>query len=285
MMRKTAILGSGILLAVLAAGLSIAQAPVLTSGETVSEAQIHAVAAVKPVKTSKKRKRVYLAAAALPSAPSSTKTLLPAVVQTDITPHHQELADTVLRALPSGCRDHLRNFYVQYTGAKNRGLGGKTTVIIAGNVSDEEFAGLLTHECGHVIHSNWTGSAKTETAFRDGKDIFRSDSPVVDFFSISWTAADILQEGSRKADFVSGYAQSDAFEDFAETFAMYILHRDAFEERAKTNAAIAAKLNWMKTNLPTNADLLGTSRYTWDKSVPWDVTRLPYTLAAYAVAQ
>lgn len=281
MMRKTALLGSSILLALLlTAGLSLADLQGLTSTETPSEAQIHAVATIKPVKSSQKKKRAYLAAAATSSAKPSKPTLLPAVVQTDITPHHQKLADSVLRALPSGCRDKLRNFYVQYTGAKSRGLGGKTTIILTGSVSDEEFTALLTHECAHVIHSNWTGTAKTETAFRDGKDAFRTDSPVVDFFSISWMGADILKENAKKADFASGYAQSDAFEDFAESFAMYILHRDAFEARAETNTAMAAKLQWMKTNLPTNDDLLGTSRYTWDKSVPWDVTKLPYTLAS-----
>lgn len=279
MMRKSAILVSSFLLAVLTAGVSIAEAPAVTSNQTAGlpsiEAQTHAVAVTKAVKTNQKKKRL------LAAAPSLTKpALLPAVVQTDITPHHQELADKVLRTLPAGCRDHLRNFYVQYTNVKSRGLGGKTTIIIAGNVSDEEFAALLTHECGHVIHSNMTGTSYAgATDFHDGKDVFYADSPVVSFFAISWTEANVLRADSKKADFVSGYADSDAFEDFAETFAMYILHRDAFEQRAKTNTAIAAKLDWMKTNLPMPNDAMGTSRYSWDKVVPWDVTKLPYTLA------
>lgn len=279
-MRKSAILGSSFLLAVLTAGVSIAEAPTLTSADTAvsasGEAETHAVASVKPVKSSNKKKRLLAAA----TVPKKT-TLLPAVVQADIIPHHQQLADQVLRALPSGCRDHLRNFYVQYTNVKNRGLGGKTTIIIAGNVSDEEFAALLIHECGHVIHSNMTGTSYAgATDFKDGKDIFYADSPVVSFFNISWTEADVLRAETKKADFVSGYADSDAFEDFAETFAMYILHRDAFEQRAKGNTAIAAKLDWMKTNLPMPSDAMGSSRYSWDKVVPWDVTKLPYTLVS-----
>jgi len=277
-MRKTAILGSGFLLAVLTAGIcmaSVAEAPSVTSGQ-----QVHAVAATKPVSSSQKRKRAYLAATTSAIAKPAKQIFLPAVVQTDITPHHQQLADSVLRTLPSGCRDHLRNFYVQYVNAKNRGLGGKTTIIITGNVPDEEFAGLLTHECGHVIHSNLTGTQRSgATNFRDGKDTFYADSPLVSFFSISWTEADVLRAKAKKADFVSGYAESNAFEDFAEAFTMYVLHRDAFEARAKTNIAIAAKLEWMKTNLPLPTDIMGVSRYRWDKTVPWDVTKLPYTLA------
>ncbi len=278
-MRKSALLVSSFLLAVVMAGVSIAEAPSVTSGRTADlpylEAQTHAVAKVKPVKATAKQKRL------LAAATSTKPALLPAVVQADIIPHHQELSDKVLRALPSGCRNYLRNFYVQYTNVKNRGLGGKSTIIIAGNVPDEEFAGLLTHECGHVIHSNLMGTSRAgATAYRDGKDFFYGDSPIVSFFDISWTGADVLRAEAKKADFVSGYAESDAFEDFAETFAMYVLHRDALEERAKTNASIAAKLAWMKTNMPMADDALGTSRYTWEKSVPWDVTKLPYTLAA-----
>jgi hypothetical protein len=79
---------------------------------------------------------------------------------------------------------------------------------------------------------------------------------------------------------MSGYAQTDAFEDFAETFTAYVLHRDAFEQRAKSNAAINAKLQWMKTNLPISANALGTSQYVWNGKIPWDATKLAFTANA-----
>ncbi len=280
MFRKTAIIGLTIMFSgALALSASIALTPRVTSVEAnipQNDAD-HAVASPKKVSSSQKRKR--LAAALLTN---DQERLLPAVEKSDITPAHQKLADSVLRALPSGCRDHLRNFFVQYKNPKNRGLGGKTTIILAGNVPDEEFTGLLIHECAHVIHSNMPGSPLSgKSAFVDGADPFYNDSPIAAFFSISWTEADLLKRESKKNDFVSGYAMSDAFEDFAETFAMYILHRDAFEERAKTNTAIAAKLEWMKMNLPMNNNALGTSRYVWEKTVPWDVTKLPFTASSF----
>lgn len=279
--RKTAILGSSLLLVFLTAGVSVADTPLLTRRSTVVETGTHPVAAIKPIKSANKRKRAYLAAPASILQQNTSPALLPAVVQADITPHHQKLADSVLRTLPSGCRDHLQNFYVQYSNVKSRGLGGKTTIIIAGNVPDEEFVGLLVHECGHVIHSNMTGTdSSSVSAFSDGNTPFYTDSPSVSFFSINWMKEGILKANATKKDFISGYAQSDVFEDFAETFAMYILHRSAFEERALTNPSIAAKLEWMNTNLPTGGNILGTSRYTWDSVVPWDVTKLAYTLAA-----
>lgn len=206
-----------------------------------------------------------------------TGNLLPVVRQKNIREDHQHIADTVLRRLPSGCRDHLKNFYVLYNNPKQRGLGGKSTIILDGTASDTEFAALLVHECSHVIHANMPGSSKSDmSAFKDGKDTFAADSPVVSFFSISWIQSNIMKQGQTKEDFVSGYAQSDAFEDFAETFAAYVLQRPSLIERARTSTAMAAKLAWMETNLPLVDHLLGIPQYTWDNVVPWDTTKLAY---------
>lgn len=276
---KTAFTSFCALLTAFFAVLIIAELPSLTSAQSPSDSAIHESPSKKIVSSATKKKRALLAQA-VATKPAIAPKLLPAVDKADITPHHRNLADKVLRALPGGCRDNLRNFFVQYKDVKNRGLGGKTTIILAGNVPDEEFTGLLTHECAHVIHSNLMGtSAGSKTTFVDGKDVFMSNSPIVGFFAISWNEENVLRAGAVDADFVSGYAEADSFEDFAETFAMYVLHRDALELRAKTNPSIAAKLEWMKTNLPMSSDVLGTSRYKWEKTVPWDITKLPLVLA------
>lgn len=210
--------------------------------------------------------------------PAEEESLLPAVSHDDITVHHQELADAVLRALPFHCRTYLRNFYVQYQNATSRGLGGTSTIILDGSVPDDEFVALLIHECGHVTSGNMKGTSDAgATAFRDGKELFYANSPAAQFFAISWQTTNIRTRGTSTRDYVSGYARSDAFEDFAETFAMYILHRPALRERAKTNTAIAQKLAWMETYLPLPENTFGISQYTWDGTVPWDVTRLEYT--------
>jgi hypothetical protein len=206
-----------------------------------------------------------------------TTPLLPVVDQKSIHANQRILADTVLRKLPSLCRDNLKNFYVLYQNASQRGLGGKSTIIIDGTAPDNEFVGLLVHECGHVIHGNLLGHARTGASnFKDGSDIFAKDSPAAQFFAISWTTSKTPKATNQKGDFVTGYAASDAFEDFAETFATYVLERPSMEARAKDNAAIAAKLDWMIEYLPLPANLLGTPQYTWDKKVPWDATKLAY---------
>ncbi len=213
-----------------------------------------------------------------PHPAAETPSLLPVVQQKSIRENQQKIADAVLRRLPAGCRDNLKNFYVLYNNPKQRGLGGKSTIILDGTPKDTEFAALLVHECGHVIHANMQGNSKSGLSlFKDGKDTFAKDSPVVSFFAISWMQSNIMKKDLTKEDFVSGYAQSDVFEDFAETFATYVLQRPSMVERAKTNSVIAAKLAWMETNLPLADDVLGTAQYSWDKVVPWDSTKLAYS--------
>ena len=122
-----------------------------------------------------------------------------------------------------------------------------------------------------------TGNPSTgPSAFRDGDDIFYNNSPTAAFFAISWATERVEKRGGLKANFASGYARSDAFEDFAETFAAYTLHRPMLEKRATTNAAIAAKLTWMETYLPLEENIFGPSSYSWTGKTPWDITLLPY---------
>ena len=202
--------------------------------------------------------------------------MLAVVKKEDIRPQHQRLADALLRALPAGCRDNLKNFYIRYDHPKNRGLGGKTTIIVDGSFGDAEVMALITHECGHVIHSNLPGTPSSgASGFKDGNMVFYKDSPIVSFFSLSWANEKVLKSGLREQDFVSEYAQSGVFEDFAETFAAYALHPDAMEEQAKTSVIVAKKLAWMRTHLPM-PNPISVSEYRWNGTPPWDITRLGY---------
>lgn len=231
---------------------------------------------VSPVPSNFKRKRpvgAWLLASMQQSSPSA---LLAIVNQSEILPHQRNVADTVLRTLPSACRNHLQHFVVVYKDVQARGLGGKTTIVIDGTVADREFMGLLAHECGHVIHGNLLGGAASgASGFRDGNDVFFRDSPAAAFFAVSWASERVMKAGLVDKDFVSGYAKSDAFEDFAETFTLFALHRSAMREQAKQSPVVAAKLQWMEIFLPLPENALGQSTYAWNGGVPWDATKLP----------
>lgn len=209
--------------------------------------------------------------------------LLEIVHQPGIREHHQILADRALRILPDRCRQNLLHFSVRYTPLDRRGFAGKTTIILDGTTSDAEFIALLVHECGHVIHANMAGTPESgKSRFRDGEQIFFTDAPVARFFAFSWENERALRTDARGTDFASGYGQSDAFEDFAEFFTTYVLHRSVLEVRAAKNDIVAAKLRWMERELPLagGGTLLARSSAAWNGTVPWDATKLQLEAAS-----
>lgn len=275
----SAVILTAILVASVSEGVFGARETAESSQSTVAETHLQPLARVA---SSAKKQRTfpapYLASVTQKSSASASSAVTLAFLdQPSITQHHKELATAVFMALPSGCRANIRSFSILYKDAKYRGLGGKTTIIIDGSVSDTEFIALLAHECGHVISGNLTGTASVgNSAYWDGKEAFKADAPVLSFFSASWENERTLKKGSKDADFISGYAKTDIFEDFAETFAAYVLQRPYLRKRAETNAAIAQKLAWMEQNLPLSETAVGETTYAGTSKVPWDVTKLPY---------
>lgn len=211
------------------------------------------------------------------AAARTRRALLPVVDQPDIQTREKLLADDLLRALP--CRNVLQNLYVRYDNPAQRGLGGKSSIIVNGAVSADEFRALLVHEMGHVTDLGCLQgkSSAAKTPFRDGAEVMYEDDPSVAFYRISWMDAQTKRADARSDDFVSGYAQHDVFEDFAETFTAYVLHRSTLADAAKGNAAIATKLAWMERNIRLPKSAVARSEFRWHGSDrPWDVTKLPY---------
>lgn len=202
----------------------------------------------------------------------------PAIDQDDIKERHQQIANEAIQLMPSECYNVLRNFYVRYDNPSQRGLGGKTTIILSGNVPDDEFRALFIHEFGHLLDLGCLqGNPKSgATNFKDGNEIMYADDPSVAFYRISWVTSNVQRQGASEADFVSGYASWDMFEDFAESFAYYMLHRSDFAARAQDNAALAAKYTWFQTYLP-QLPAVAIGAYDADGDVPWDTTKLPYS--------
>lgn len=206
--------------------------------------------------------------------------LLPVVNQPDIRPEHRELADATLKRLPVGCRRSLTSFYVEYNQSPNRGLSGAGgMMILTGLVPDAEFVALLVHECGHIVGlADMAGTPEAgTTSFYDGSEPIFANDPSLGFYRISWTSAKQKKKGMTSSAFVSGYAKTDAFEDFAETFAFYALQRSQFERLSATNPILRAKYEWMARNVFTDAStVLSEGKPRTIASLPWDITKLEY---------
>ena len=216
-------------------------------------------------------------------APSPrVSTYHPAVDQNDIEQKHKEIASELLYSMPQKCQDTLKNFHVRYDNPEKRGLAGKNTIILTGNVSDQEFRALMIHELGHVFDLNENRSclagspAAGSSEFKDGNDLIFRDDPSLSFYRISWASEKTKLADSSENDFVTGYAAWDVFEDFAESFAYFVLHNETFRERAKYNSELAKKYDWFVQNLFPNGVAVATSEHTWTGKIPWDATKLPY---------
>ncbi len=267
----------GVTCVVLGTAHSLSQKQVLTS---LSAPEAHTAPSPSPVTTKKvatAMKRSRNALVAQVTAPSFS--VRPVLKQADIHENQQIIAEEVLRKMPTKCNDVLKHFFVRYDNPQNRGLAGKDTIILTGNVGDDEFRALMVHEYGHVMDlgcMRGTSSA-APSAFRDGNEVIYSDDPSALFYAISWSNEKTRNSGSKPEDFVSGYAQWDPFEDFAETTAAYVLHTDALKEAAKKNPVLAQKVQWMETYLFPVAPTVATSTYTWPSTKrPWDITKLSY---------
>lgn len=216
-----------------------------------------------------------------PAAAVSPKPRMIAVIAAaDIRQDHKEIANEALMALPSQCRNTLKNFYVKYKKQKHRGLAGRSVLILDGTVPDAEFRALFVHESGH----NWDlgclrGTEDSgKSSFSDGEEAIYKNDPSVGFYQISWITSSVQRSNANPEDFVSGYASYNIFEDFAESFAYFVLQNEVFAARAQENSAIAAKYIWFRDNL-FNGQIpqIASGKSVYKGKAPWDVTKLNYT--------
>ncbi|MFN7160689.1 MAG: putative zinc-binding metallopeptidase [Candidatus Gracilibacteria bacterium] len=157
-----------------------------------------------------------------------------------------------------------------------RGLSnGSRMYINLGKMSDQELSAVVIHELGHVIDLGYLLGKETPSPFMDGTSQVYANDPSVGFYSISWEASN-KRKSRTPLDYVSGYAMSDPFEDFAESFAYYVLQGQNFRKMAKENEALKQKYSFIKEFIFQNKEFdLGEAAYISDGR-SYDVTVLPY---------
>jgi hypothetical protein len=154
-----------------------------------------------------------------------------------------------LKAMPEETTGQLKNLTLYFTPDGRRGLGGGSTIILrCQNISDGELASVLVHELGHIQD---TGVMKgnywvKESEFKDGKSSIYQDDPSLGFYRLSFSNETTLKKSATEDDFVSGYAMTDPFEDFAETYNFYVLHGENFRTIMKDNNILRKKYIFMR---------------------------------------
>lgn len=195
--------------------------------------------------------------------------------------------DQIARAfqkLPQDQVKSLQSLIFDYDPHAHRGLGGGGMIIIrAVDMTSEEFVAVLIHELGHNVDYGFLKPQEevSKTSFADGDMPLYETDPSVDFYRLSWTSNTTKKEGITDADFVSGYAASDPFEDFSETYAYYILHNKEFQALTASSEVLLAKYNFMK-DMVFKGQVFETGTTQTDLTTrPWDITVLPYDLSTF----
>ncbi|MBD3328597.1 hypothetical protein GF340_04810 [Candidatus Peregrinibacteria bacterium] len=200
--------------------------------------------------------------------------------------HCKSLVYRTLKSLPDQHVKPLKNLTLYFSDEGRRGLGGKDTIILrCQNVTDEELVGVLVHEMGHVVDTGLINGTKSsgESNFLDGKTPVYSNDDSLDYYTISWTNEETLKEKAEQ-DFVSLYGMTDPFEDFAESYAFYILHGEEFRELAKYNDALAEKYEYIKETVFQGKEYGDELEKKVDVlSRNYDVTVLPYDLGKFLI--
>ena len=99
-----------------------------------------------------------------------------------------------------------------------------------------EYLSVAIHELAHFI------------------DIYFLEKKVIQdlsdkFYDISWEQTKVVKPGQVQADFVSGYAMTNKYEDFAESFTYYVLHNDDFLRKTLESTVMSKKYDFFNTLL------------------------------------
>ena len=108
-------------------------------------------------------------------------------------------------------------------------MRGKDMQVSSSMASDAEFLQVFVHELAHYVDI----SVLQMTA--------QHPDPSQEFYAISWRSAYIKHPGASLGSFVSGYAATNQYEDFAESFVWYVFHNEDFADRALRNEDLRKK--------------------------------------------
>lgn len=201
--------------------------------------------------------------------------------------HCKTLIYRTLKSLPVAHVKNLQQLTLDFSQEGRRGLGGGFQIKLKCNLPDRELVGVLVHEIGHVVDTGMLQGDQNvqKSEFKDGNSPIYKNDPSVNFYRISYLNETIIKKERIEADFVSGYAMTDIFEDFAETYAYYILHGRQFRELAKHNKVLYKKYSYFKNKIFQGKEYSNGDEENkidiWKRH--YDVTILPYDLKKFFV--
>lgn len=145
-------------------------------------------------------------------------------------------------------------------------------------------AAVLIHEIGHNVDFRFLkdDSRRKDSEFTDGPDhVFEGDLSL-DFYRISWLSEKDQKKTASEKDFVSLYAMRNPRDDFAESYAYYILHNRTFSALGQKNEILQKKYEFME-KIVFNNKKFDTGKPNADslKGKPHSVPKIPFDLKGF----
>lgn len=162
------------------------------------------------------------------------------------------------------------SIFIDGTMIEPRGrMRGNLISLSAKVIRDSEFLKLFVHELAHHIDIY-------VFALQGWRDISN------DFYTISWQKSNIKHSTETLSSFVTGYAATNQYEDFAESFVYYIFHNQVFEDRALRNDSLRKKYLFFQQHVFPGGTFTDTD-FTIGKipAYSWDSTKIPVSLQKY----
>jgi hypothetical protein len=100
-----------------------------------------------------------------------------------------------------------------------------------------------------------------------------------EFYAISWQTTKITKSWQLLTDFVSGYAASNAYEDFSESFLYFTLHNKDFLEKSAESTILQQKYDFFANVLYTDWTFRWSDfSQSETKSYYRDITKIDFSL-------
>lgn len=149
-------------------------------------------------------------------------------------------------------------------------MKGKQITLSSSVQKDSEFIQLFIHEIAHYVDMYTFIKTSRRT---DASDIF---------YAISWQNKNTKKPNEILDNFISGYAASNQYEDFAESFTFFMFHNSDFAYRAMKNESLRQKYLFFTEYVFPDGNFSGTDfRIGNIPGYFWDTTKIPISVKKY----
>lgn len=194
----------------------------------------------------------------------------------DVPKEYQAQVKMVLKSIP---KKYLRSLQqVKYKPDSNRRwLASYKSIYLNFDKMDskQEIRRVLIHELWHIFDL-WYMVSKTsskDSNFKDWSSMIYQDDKSVLFYSLCWKNEKELNWQCWDIDFVSWYAKSDPFEDFAESFLLFLENNESFKIMAGESSILREKYELLSSFLNQVPNTWVYNRQLAEERL-WDLTNI-----------